>query len=217
MFWAFLSLSQTFYYAPPTPINQPSAEEKAFVQIINGFRSNLQIQTVVEDDRLTEAAQNHALWMSYYNVLTHSGPRPWWKSSTRMYAAGIPYGKLVGENIARGSFSAKNTFIQWFFSPAHLEGMMTPRYDHIGVSREGCTSVDTENNCFWVTDFAALSDNGNYQPVGTFAHTRAEILQAAEAVIGRMDEDDRSRFLNPAQDAGATSTEGTDEFPKAAL
>jgi uncharacterized protein YkwD len=214
MFWALLSLSQSFYYAPPTPINQASNEETAFVEIINGFREGLHLQTVAGDDRLTEAAQNHAMWMSYYHVLTHVGPRPWWKSSTRMYAAGIPYGKLVGENIARGSYTAKDTFIQWFFSPEHLEGMMTPEYDHIGVSREGCASTTDESGCFWVTDFAALKEKQSFQDE---THSRAEILEAAEAVIGPMNEADRSRFLNPILDQAGTATTGTDEFPKAAL
>jgi uncharacterized protein YkwD len=207
MFWALLSLSQSFYYAPPTQVIQPSAEETTFVQIINDFRANLRLQPVASDERLVDAAQNHALWMSYHHLLTHVGPKPWWKSSTRMYAAGIPYGTLVGENIARGSYSAKNTFIQWFFSPEHLEGMMTPEYDHIGVSREGCEPGDAEWNCFWVTDFAELTELPNAQAQLLTEPSKEQIVEAAEKVIGPLDPKRKDFFLHPNTGDEASSIE----------
>jgi uncharacterized protein YkwD len=151
----FLVFRSVVSFAPEA-VADPSYEETAFVVLLNRFRTSLHLHPLVSDDRLVDAARNHAYFMSNYHVLTHYGPKPWWGAAIRMRAAGIPSGFLTGENIARGNFNAKETFIQWFFSEEHLQAMLTDEYDHIGVAREGCESNVDRGSCFWVTDFAQL-------------------------------------------------------------
>lgn len=189
-----------------TPV-APSAEEIAFLQIINDFRTELNLPALEIDPRLTEAANRHAQWMANKNFLTHAGPRIGWGSWTRMYAQGIEKGTLVGENIARGSFSAKNTFIQWFFSSIHLGGMLTADYTHVGISRRGCDGIDDQKYCFWVTDFADLSEPAVADEFQTstcgkdhpksYTYGDEHLIHAAEMVVGELDSEKKANFENP--------------------
>ncbi len=127
-------------------------EELEFLNILNNFRYRLSISRLNEDSILNQSSKNHAVWMAGKGRLTHSGPGIRTSSDDRIRAAGSTDWS-TGENIARGSFRAKATFQQWFFSPSHLKLMLAPRYNKIGVARAGCASESDQWNCFWVTDF----------------------------------------------------------------
>ncbi len=154
-----------------------SQEEARFVTTLNAFRLHLNLGTLKRDARLDEAARKHSEWMMNYNVLTHLGPRIGWGSGTRMMAEGVDPSTLMGENVARGSADAQETFRQWLFSPGHLLAMIAPEYDHIGVSRSDCQE---EYECFWTSDFAQL--NSGLESDREFLVE--EVAQAAEKVLG---------------------------------
>ena len=187
-------------------VNDP--QEERFVEIINEFRHNLNLQKLTPESRLQEAAEGHSMFMAKYHVCTHVGPRPWWGSYDRMYAVGIPRGTHTGEVVASGSYTAENTFIQWFFSEDHLQGMLTTDYDHLGVSRFGCESEEDQNRCYWAVDFSALNDESREiqnqkqdqdQRQTDVPFTRLQIWNAAEAVVGPLDLDKKEAFLNPPE------------------
>lgn len=190
----------------PEPEPAPLTETKKFLDVINQFRNDLGLEKLKQDTRLDEAARKHALWMRRWNVLTHSGPMLRMGVAARAINEGIDANVLVGENIARGSWTAKDTFKQWFFSKPHLQGMMTAEYDHIGIAREGCVEnspadlldqIADENiswNCFWVTDFADLENND--QEVASPQITPALILKAGARILGEFTESEATPIKN---------------------
>ncbi len=197
LFLLFSLWSSPLVFAQETPLD----EERAFLNLINGFRTELKLSQLNTDSRLFDAAEGHAEWMAGKGLLTHSGPGILGSSGKRIYAEGVEQGTLVGENIARGSYSGKDTFIQWFFSPAHLGGMLNSKYTHIGIARRGC-SEELNNSwyCFWVTDFADLSSVESSLVMGEEASYSDEaLIQAAESVVGPLDSNDKLMFKNPTQ------------------
>lgn len=171
-----------------------SKDELDFLRIINLFRVNLSLTPLKVDQRLNDAAEGHSEWMMGKGILTHSGPGFTGTSATRVIAEGIDPNTLIGENIARGNYGAKETFLQWLYSPPHLLGMITPEYDHIGISRSDC-DADQPAYCFWTTDFAALNPAAE-TPEREF--TVEEVARAAEAVVGPLGEDRENISLNEA-------------------
>jgi hypothetical protein len=181
--------------------SQAAVEEAKFVEILNLFRAKLFLQPLQTNEKLFAAAEGHAEWMAHKRILTHAGPSLFGTCGTRIFAEGIDDETLVGENIARGSYDAKSTFIQWFFSSPHLQGMLTPEYTHIGVARRGCEEPALGEksdswSCFWVTDFADLSTEKQAGSQDRFYSDQA-LIQAAEDVVGELDAEDKADFENP--------------------
>lgn len=169
----------------PSPAPDPGnggytdAQEGEFYRIINRFRGELRLPGLAPDARLNTAARAHSRFMSDLGYLTHVGPTLTGSSYTRAVEAGIDPEAPVGENIARGHRGARETFLQWLGSPGHLRGMIDEDYDHIGIARSAC-ATETEEDCFWTTDFAQLLD----REVPARLITPGEIARAAESAIG---------------------------------
>ena len=169
------------------------------MNLINGFRTELKLSQLKTDSRLFDAAEGHADWMAGKGLLTHVGPGLLGTCGKRIYREGVEKGTLVGENIARGSFSGKNTFIQWFFSSEHLGGMLNSKYTHIGIARRGCSEeLNNAWYCFWVTDFADFSSSENSFMMDEEAtYSDEALIHAAESVVGPLDSKDKLMFKNP--------------------
>jgi hypothetical protein len=151
-------------------------QEAEFLRLIKGFRANLGLSTLTVDARLQAAAEKHSQDMFDHQLLTHFGPALGETSGDRMIAEGAPC-FYCGENIASGNTGAKRTFLQWVFSTPHLLGMITPNYDHVGVSRVGF---------FWTTDFAQLDETANFE--NARQPSREAVVYAVETMVGPLGE-----------------------------
>lgn len=75
---------------------------------------------------------------------------------------GIKGYSYIGENIAAGNSSAKDTFIQWKNSPGHNENMLNSNFTHMAVGHVKAKS--SEYGDYWVQFFASKNDNSSYKP-----------------------------------------------------
>ena len=178
-------------------------EEQNFYVLINRFRAKLHLQPLRIDPRLETAATKHNRWMVSSGNFTHAGPDKEGTVGTRTADEGIAPTNLTEEIIATGSFSGKNVFLQWFFSPDHLGSMTDDDLNYLGISRTGCDESNPreEVNCYWTVDFAELDDlpvnssqdqrqgQQQQQPwAKTSDLTETQVLAAGEAVAGPLDE-----------------------------
>ena len=174
-----------------------SFEEERFLLLINRFRKELNLRPLKIEARLQAAATKHNVWMHETGRFGHYGPERKDTVGTRTQAEGIAPTFLTEEIIATGSFTGKDTFLQWFFSPSHLQSMIDDDLDHVGISRTGCdeSRPHEEESCHWTVDFAELEDHSHDHSAQSqheiFAKTSSlsaeDVLAAGEAVVGPLD------------------------------
>lgn len=143
------------------------AEEQAFLNLINNYRSANGLSPLQASVLLTNAAD----WMSndmavkgYFSHTDSAGRDPF----TRMRNFGYNFNTWLGENIAAGYSDATNTFNQWKNSPGHNANMLQPEFKAIGIGR--VVNSGSFYRYYWTTDFGGVVDsvlNPNIQPVST--------------------------------------------------
>ena len=85
---------------------------------------------------LAKPARGHSSWVARTGNLTHDGAdgKPFY---VRLYRAGFPRTKAVGENLGIISDCATNVAAQmvqmWLDSPAHRRVMLSPRFRVVGL------------------------------------------------------------------------------------
>lgn len=156
-----------------------NAQVNGLYQTLNAFRRELGLRPLRQDARLSEAARKHSDWMQGIGYLTHVGPAFGGSSFSRAMAEGVPSEARIGENIARGNFSGRETFLQWLYSPSHLGEMIDAEYDHVGIARSDCDE-ESWSGCFWTMDFGQFEEREESARL----ITRGEVVRAAEAVLG---------------------------------
>jgi hypothetical protein len=138
-----------------------SAEEIAFLQLINNYRTSLGLCALKASDELAEAADRHNSDMAKYDFFGHytqksdwfkSGAAPW----DRMAASGYSFNTFKGENIAAGQTTAAVVFEAWKNSPDHQVIMVNPNYKVIGVSLSYVAG--SVYKYYWTTDFGGYLD-----------------------------------------------------------
>src|SRR5680860_704302 len=138
-----------------------SAEEVQFLELINDYRQQNGLNTLLLSDTVEDAARKHNLDMGHYGFFDHTslqsdyfpeGSAPW----DRMEAVGYNYNTYTGENIAAGYETASQVFQGWKNSPGHNANMLKPEYKVIGISREYVPG--SPYGYYWNTDFGGHVD-----------------------------------------------------------
>jgi uncharacterized protein YkwD len=139
----------------PAPSNLSAAAQRV-LDLTNQARGAAGLRTLVIDSRLQKAAQAYAELLNTGIPFSHSGP----DGSTpfsRMQAAGYD-GGYMGENIARGFFTADDVFTAWRNSPGHWANILYPNYDAVGIGVAGSS---------WVQDFGGGGSTPKPAPTPT--------------------------------------------------
>ncbi len=96
---------------------------------------------------LRRPARAHSRYLVRTGGFDHDGRggAPFWK---RLFAAGFPRNRTVGENLAMvwgcGSDAARQTVRMWLDSPPHRANLLNPRFRWVGTgsaSAAGCSST----------------------------------------------------------------------------
>jgi uncharacterized protein YkwD len=169
-------------FAAPTPAQAAvsySAEELAFLDLINQYRQDNGLDTLLLSDVMSDAGDKHASDMGNYRFFDHTtrgsdyfavGSSPW----DRLAACGYDYNTLMGENIAAGFASAQLVFQGWKDSPGHDANMRNPDFRVIGVSLRSVPG--SPYGSYWVTDFGGAVDPSAHEPEGPAATTTTTAL-----------------------------------------
>lgn len=100
------------------------------------------------EEKLEQAAQSHADDMSRNRYFSHSSADGA-SFSDRISRAGYRW-SAVGENIAKGQPTARAVVHAWANSKGHCLNMMNPKFDDMGVGKNGP---------YWVQDFGARKED----------------------------------------------------------
>jgi uncharacterized protein YkwD len=135
-----------------------SAEELAFLKLINDYRRARGLGTLKLTQTLGSAAEHHSKSMADHNYFSHTLIPQGIGWSQNMTNHGYDYNTYRGENIAAGNSSALSTFNQWKASPTHNSNMLSGNYKAIGIGRVYGSS--SAYGYYWTTDFGGVADGG---------------------------------------------------------
>jgi uncharacterized protein YkwD len=152
-------------FAGPAQAVSYSAEEVAFVQLLNGYRVSQGLQPLLVSDMISEACDRHGSDMGKYAFFDHytTGGSDWFAVGAspwdRMAASGYNFNTYKGENIAAGSLysSADAVFQGWRNSPGHNVNMLGANFKVIGVSL--VYVAGSPYGYYWTTDFGGYVDS----------------------------------------------------------
>ncbi|MFM2433204.1 MAG: hypothetical protein RLZZ511_4418 [Cyanobacteriota bacterium] len=126
-------------------------KQSELLSLINDARRDRNIAPLRFSNTLSRAAQVHVEDIVRHNYeLTHTGSDG---SSVgdRASRAGYP-NRYVGENVAAGTQSVKDTFEMWMDSPGHRDNILDPDYTEIGIGYY-LNAPDTSYDHYWVNVF----------------------------------------------------------------
>jgi uncharacterized protein YkwD len=133
--------------------------------LLNAERAAEGLPALVEDARLTRAAQLHSDDMGNRRFYAHENPDGL-TPSARVYAQGLPrYGTTVAENIHwAGGYRATPLRIMrdWMDSPGHRENILRREVTHVGIGI-GFVAPDPAHKGparVYTTDFFGGGDEG---------------------------------------------------------
>ena len=122
--------------------------------LINAARASRGLGSLQVDDRLTRAAQGHAVDMSQHPGMMHVGSDGA-DGGRRMQRAGYNWLKW-GEVVGWGYDKAAPMVRWWLNSPARVGYLLGPDMEHIGVGY--VLAPGTQYGHYWVVDFATGDD-----------------------------------------------------------
>jgi uncharacterized protein YkwD len=139
-----------------------SAEEMAFVNLINDYRASKGLGTLLVSDRISEACDRHNSDMGKYKFFSHySLHSDWFPYNAlpwdRMAMSGYDFYTEKGENIAAGQVTAEQVFNAWKASSGHNANMLGSGYKVIGVSL--VVVPGSPYTYYWTTDFGGYVDS----------------------------------------------------------
>ena len=130
-------------------------EEEMFLELINQYRQEQGLATLVTRSELTATA----FWKSwdtalenYFSHTDSQGRNPF----QLMSAFGYLEWCWRGENLAGGYETAKSAFKAWERSPGHNANMLHPEFSEIGISRFADPAGDY--GWYWATEFGGCSN-----------------------------------------------------------
>jgi hypothetical protein len=128
-----------------------SSEE--LLLLTNKERQNAGVNSLIFNEKLSEAAWKKAQDMFEYNYWAHnspSGKTPWVfiKSSGYKYV-------YAGENLARGFTTAENAIKAWMASPDHRSNMLSSNYEDVGFA-VALGKINGEETVLIVEEFGNL-------------------------------------------------------------
>ena len=138
-----------------------SADETAFVGLINGYRAANGLSPLLVSDMISEACYRHNHDMAKYAFFDHYSLQSDWFAVNappwdRMSASGYTYNTSKAENIAAGQATAAEVFNAWKNSAGHNINMLNATYKVIGVSQYQLAG--SPYTYYWTTDFGAYVD-----------------------------------------------------------
>lgn len=108
-----------------------SEQARKIIELTNKIRNNLGVQSLVENNLLTQAAYSKAEDMLLNQYFAHIGPD---KKTVKEWLAGVNYKYAVaGENLAMGFSSAEEVVNGWVKSQTHYANIIDPDFSEIGV------------------------------------------------------------------------------------
>lgn len=123
--------------------NTPDADTQELIALHNATRAKASwawtLPPLKFNQKLTEYAQEHALWMSNVNRLKHSRLKD-------MLQAGF---SAVAENIAWGQTTPASVLNSWLWSPGHRRNIMSTSYNSIGCGAR----KDSRGRLYWCVCF----------------------------------------------------------------
>lgn len=146
-----------------------SAQELAFLTIINDYRAGHGLGPLLLSDVISGACYLHNSDMSDFGFFSHTseksnhfpqGATPW----DRMKAGGYNYNTSMGENIAAGYADAAAVFQGWKNSPGHNANMLNGNFKVIGISLKEVPG--SQYRYYWTTDFGGYVDPSAHNPGG---------------------------------------------------
>ncbi|MCP5032557.1 MAG: hypothetical protein GY939_12190 [Actinomycetia bacterium] len=154
---------------PGTPADagsDPATDEAAFVAMINQLRSSRGLQTLRIDTELTTEARRWTSQMAASDQLAH--------------APDLSHGisadwEVLGENVGvHGVADLAALFQAFTMSPSHLDNLVDPRFDSIGVG-----VVHEADGTIWTTHrFMSVRQPAVATPKPTLGHTVAPVEPA---------------------------------------
>jgi hypothetical protein len=133
----------------------PSEEEQFFFDSVNRERVEHQLRPLQWDNKLVDAARQHAALMADQAEISHqfSGEPP---LAQRAADAGARFSQ-VGENVAMGR-QAPAIHTGWMHSPGHRANILDPHFTALGVG----VAID-DGQLYAVEDFSAAVANMNIE------------------------------------------------------
>jgi len=168
-----------------------TAEETAFVNLLNNYRAANGLSQLLISDAISEACYRHSHDMAKYSFFSHYSTRSDWFATNalpwdRMALSGYNYSTSKGENIAAGQVTAAEVFAAWKASPGHNENMLNSAYKVIGISLYKLSG--SPYTYYWTTDFGGYVDSTahavNATPTTTPATTRYQQTDSRIAYTG---------------------------------
>jgi uncharacterized protein YkwD len=155
------------------------AEERAFVDLVNGYREEAGLGPLTVSTTLTRAAAWMATDLGQQTAFGHIDSLG---RSAHVRIADCGYGGPAGENLAAGKTweTAARAMRAWQESPDHNRNMLHALYVQVGVAR-----VYTEGSrygWYWATTFGTVDDGTNMLPQAAAPAATAQPAETAAAV-----------------------------------
>lgn len=121
-----------FLYPNITSVDNIEANAKELIEMTNSYRANLNLNELIPNARLTQAAVNKAQNLLAEQYFSHTSPTgkkfsQWIKEVNYKYF-------YVGENLAIDFSNNQAIFQAWLDSPSHKENIIKPQYQEIGIA-----------------------------------------------------------------------------------
>jgi len=118
------------------------SQQQEFLDLMNAERAKHGLKPVRLNNELNKAAKDYSVLLNTTNQFKHDADG---SPGDRAKKAGYP-STYVGENIAKGSQNAKDTFEMWMNSPGHRDNILKPEYTEIGLGKDGDVWTQTLGN-----------------------------------------------------------------------
>jgi len=99
-----------------------TAYEKELFDLVNVFRTSLNLNTLTWNEAVAVVARKHSVDMAVRKFFDHTNPSGY-TPFDRLLADGVDY-TLAAENIAAGYTNAFSTHNGWVNSPGHRENLV---------------------------------------------------------------------------------------------
>ncbi len=113
-------------------VQASSYSPEQVIAAVNKQRINNNLESLVESQKLSIAAQNKADDMKKRNYFSHVYANDGTKWSDFIQDAGYEY-TIAGENLANGFYSVNDMVEAWMNSPTHRENIVNTKVDETGV------------------------------------------------------------------------------------
>lgn len=130
-----------------------SAKAEEMLDLVNDLRLQQNLAPLTLHQNLNKAAYDHAKDMGDNNYFSHTGLNGS-RFGERVKETGYT-GSSRGENIAAGYATAQRTFEQWVNSSGHLDNMLNPSVNEMGI---GYAEVDGSRYTHYWTQILEIGD-----------------------------------------------------------